>query len=360
MNERHVVRFVCTAHRTVGEPGPTPARITVAALIEAESVKRYYSNSTWLQRLLLLRGNDIQAVDGVTLHIDPGEIVGLVGESGCGKTTLGWLLAGLVQPTEGSVSFRGRSLASIDAETRKKVQLLFQYPRESLNPRHSVGTILGYPVRKMGYTGETEITARVHSLLDVVGLPRRYTDRYSFQLSGGELQRVALARTLALEPEFIVCDEPTSAVDMNVKVQILKLLADISREKGISLLFISHDLSAVRFIADRICVMYLGKVVEQAPAGQLFERPHHPYTKALLDAIADIDPQATRRATLEGQPPSPVAPPSGCRFHPRCAYQEQVGTLCMERGPELQPLSADHHVRCFLYPENGQKVEFDQ
>ena len=332
----------------------------MAALIEAESVKRYYSSSSWLQRLLLLRGSEIQAVDGVTLRIDEGEIVGLVGESGCGKTTLGWLLAGLVQPTEGAVRFKGRSLASIDMETRKKVQLLFQNPRESLNPRHNVRTILSYPVRKMGYMAHAEITARIHSLLDMVGLPARYSDRYSFQLSGGELQRVALARTLALEPEFIVCDEPTSAVDMNVKVQILKLLSDISREKGISLLFISHDLSAVRFIADRICVMYLGKVVEQAPARQLFEHPHHPYTMALLDAIADLDPESTRTASLQGQPPSPVAPPAGCRFHPRCAYQEQVGTICREHGPALQPLSTEHLVRCFLYPENGQNIALEQ
>ena len=332
----------------------------MAALIEADSVKRYYSSSSWLQRLLLLRGSEIQAVDGVSLRIDAGEIVGLVGESGCGKTTLGWLLAGLAQPTEGAVRFKGRSLAKIDAQTRKKIQLLFQYPRESLNPRHNVRTILSYPIRKMGYTAPAEVTARIRTLLDAVGLPSRYVDRYSFQLSGGELQRVALARTLALEPEFIVCDEPTSAVDMNVKVQILKLLSDISRDKGISLLFISHDLSAVRFIADRICVMYLGKIVEQAPARQLFERPHHPYTIALLDAIADIDPEATRKASLQGQPPSPVSPPAGCRFHPRCAYQEQVGTLCRERGPLLQPLSTDHLVRCFLYPENGQNIDLEQ
>lgn len=332
----------------------------MAALIEAERVKRYYSTSSWLQRLLLLRASEIQAVDGVTLRIDEGEIVGLVGESGCGKTTLGWLLAGLVQPTDGAVRFKGRSLANIDAETRKKVQLLFQYPRESLNPRHNVRTILSYPIRKMGYIADADISARIHTLLDMVGLPQRYADRYSFQLSGGELQRVALARTLALEPEFIVCDEPTSAVDMNVKVQILKLLSDISREKGISLLFISHDLSAVRFIADRICVMYLGKIVEQAPARQLFERPHHPYTIALLDAIADIDPEATRQASLQGQPPSPVAPPAGCRFHPRCAYQEQVGTLCRQRGPALQPLSTDHLVRCFLYPENERNIPLEQ
>ncbi len=332
----------------------------MTALIEAESVKRYYSNASWLQRLLFLGGSEIQAVDGVTLRIEKGEIVGLVGESGCGKTTLGWLLAGLEQPTEGAVRFKGRSLGNIDAETRKKVQLLFQYPRESLNPRHNVRTILSYPIRKMGHTATADITARIHSLLEAVGLSARYADRYSFQLSGGELQRVALARTLALEPEFIVCDEPTSAVDMNVKVQILKLLSDISREKGISLLFISHDLSAVRFIADRICVMYLGKIVEQAPAQQLFDHPCHPYTMALLDAIADIDPNAIRKASLHGQPPSPMAPPAGCRFHPRCAYTEQVGTICWERGPALQPLSTDHLVRCFLYPEVSQDPDRKQ
>ena len=332
----------------------------MTVLIEAESVKRYYASSSWLQRLLLLGGSEIQAVDGVTLRIDEGEIVGLVGESGCGKTTLGWLLAGLEQPTEGSVRFKGRSLANIDTETRKKVQLLFQYPRESLNPRHKVRTILSYPIRKMGYVANADITARMHSLLEVVGLSSRYTDRYSFQLSGGELQRIALARTLALEPEFIVCDEPTSAVDMNVKVQILKLLSDISREQGISLLFISHDLSAVRFIADRICVMYLGKIVEQAPARQLFERPHHPYTMALLDAIADLDPATPRKASLQGQPPSPLDPPAGCRFHPRCAYQEQLGTICRERAPALQPISTDHLVRCFLYPEGDQDIDRKQ
>jgi len=323
----------------------------MTVLIASHGVKRHFSTLSWTQRLFRIQGHSVKAVDGVSLNIAKGEIVGLVGESGCGKTTLGWLLAGLEQPDEGEIRFRNSSLENIQPDVRKKVQLLFQNPKESLNPRKDVRSILSYPVKKMGYKSPAEINSRIRDLLEMVGLSALYADRYSFQLSGGELQRVALARTLALEPEFIVCDEPTSSVDMNVKVQVLKLLSEISREKGISLLFISHDLGAVRFVADRICVMYLGRIVEEGPPKQLFERPLHPYTKALLDAIAEIDPGKKRTISLQGQPPSPVDPPSGCRFHPRCAYKEKVGSRCWEEEPKLRSDSGDGLVRCFLYSE---------
>ena len=321
----------------------------MTVLIETEGVKRHFSTSSWIQRLFRAKGNSVKAVDGVSLSIAEGEIVGLVGESGCGKTTLGWLLAGLEQPDEGVIRFRNRSMRRMSSDTRNKVQLLFQNPKESLNPRKDIRSILSYPVQKMGHKTGDQINARIRDLLEMVGLSAHYADRYSFQLSGGELQRVALARTLALEPEFIVCDEPTSSVDMNVKVQVLELLSGISRENGISLLFISHDLGAVRFVADRLCVMYLGRIVEEGTPKQLFERPLHPYTRALLDAIADIDPGSKRTISLRGQPPSPVDPPSGYRFHPRCSYKDEIGSRCWEEEPQLQNDSGDGLVRCFLY-----------
>ncbi|HEU5300314.1 MAG TPA: ABC transporter ATP-binding protein [bacterium] len=292
----------------------------------------------------------VRAVDGVSFTLRRGETLALVGESGCGKSTLGRCLVRLLDPTGGSIRFRGEEITRLRGarirELRRRIQIIFQDPYASLNPRMTVGRILREPLDIYGEGAPDQRARRVRHLLDRVGLPLRLADSYPHELSGGQRQRVGIAAALALEPELIVADEPVSALDLSVQAQILNLLAGLQREYGLSFIFISHDLGVVRHISDRVAVMYLGRIVETAPTEALFHNPRHPYTQALLASIPDPDPR--RRAELQplaGELPSPLDPPAGCHFHPRCP---QAMPHCRSETPPRYDVAPGHNATCFL------------
>jgi peptide/nickel transport system ATP-binding protein len=300
---------------------------------------------------------DVKAVDGVSFSIERGETVGLVGESGCGKSTLGRAILRLYAPTSGRVLFEGQDITRASETAlhpvRRKMQMVFQDPYASLNPRHSVGRIVGEPLRAHRVTSGRELGGAVAHLLDVVGLPRDAANRYPHEFSGGQRQRIGLARALALNPDFVVCDEPVSALDVSIQAQIVNLLEDLQREFRLTYLFIAHDLAVVRHISTRIIVMYLGKIVEIAPADDLYENPLHPYTITLLSAIPIPDPaveRARRAIRVEGDLPSPANPPAACRFHTRCPYVQPP--RCADEEPLLRQV-AGHTVACH-YAEDVQ------
>ncbi len=292
----------------------------------------------------------VRAVEAVSLQILPGETLGVVGESGCGKTTLGRLILRLLDATSGEVYFRGRNLGELEARElrnlRRRMQIVFQDPYSSLNPRMRVGTLIGEGLKVHRIVRGREVADRVEQLLTMVGLPVSAAARFPHEFSGGQRQRIGIARALAVEPEFIVADEPVSALDVSVQAQIVNLLQDIQRDLGLTYLFIAHDLSVVRHIADRVAVMYLGRVVELASRDQLFSSPSHPYTRALLSAVPVPDPMARRqRVVLTGDVPSPSRVPSGCPFHPRCP---EAIDACRREVPELADPGDGRRVACLL------------
>lgn len=303
----------------------------------------------------------VKAVDGVSIDILERETLGLVGESGCGKTTLGRAILRLIEPTDGQVFYRDRDLAHLSQrqlrEQRRHLQIIFQDPYASLNPRMTVGQIVGEPLETYRLARGREAEQRVQELLETVGLSKRFIKRYPHEFSGGQRQRIGIARALAVDPDFIVADEPISALDVSIQAQIMNLLEKLRREKNLTYLFISHDLRAIRHVSDRVAVMYLGKLVELADAKTIYAEPLMPYTKALISAVPVPDPQveATRqRIMLEGDVPSPINPPSGCRFHTRCPYAIDA---CKEVVPQLVEIKPAHFAACIRISSAQPHIE---
>jgi len=295
----------------------------------------------------------VKAVDGVSFYVRKGETLGLVGESGCGKTTAGKTILRLQEPTAGEVWFEGQNVFAMGREDlrkmRREMQIIFQDPYASLNPRMTVGEIIGEPLEIHGVARGAEKTKRVQQLLEVVGLAPFHARRYPHEFSGGQRQRIGIARALALNPKLIVCDEPVSALDVSIQSQVLNLLEDLQKEFDLTYIFIAHGLSVVKHVSDRVGVMYLGKMMEISPAAELYSNPLHPYTEALMSAIPIPDPTLRReRIVLEGDVPSPVNPPKGCRFHTRCRYAAQVGEVCRTVEPPMIEIGNDHWVSCHM------------
>lgn len=312
-------------------------------LLEVQNLKKYFHVS----------GGILKAVDNISFQIKKGETLGLVGESGCGKSTTGRTIIGLYEATDGKIIFDGQSAQNLSQEQRKKftrkVQMIFQDPYASLNPRMTVGDIIGegIDIHEL-YTGK-ERMERIYSLLEMVGLNREHANRFPHEFSGGQRQRIGIARAMAIEPEFIICDEPISALDVSIQAQIVNLLMNLQEEKGLTYLFIAHDLSMVKHISDRVAVMYLGVMVEMTKSGELYSNPLHPYTQALLSAVPIPDPKIEKkreRIILEGDVPSPINPPAGCRFKSRCKYAMDI---CGKEAPVLKEVGSGHFVACHLF-----------
>ena len=321
-------------------------------LLEIKDLKKYFT----VKKSGFNKNQMVKAVDGVSMDIFRGETLGLVGESGCGKTTLGRTIIRLYEPTSGSIIYDGKPIYDSEKKIaekmlpyRRKMQIIFQDPSASLDPRMTVGEIVGeaLDIHKL-YTGKGEREARINQLLEEVGLNTEHSNRFPHEFSGGQQQRIGIARALAVEPEFIVCDEPISALDVSIQSQVVNMLEDLQAELGLTYLFIAHDISVVRHISNRIGVMYLGNLVELAESYELYRNPIHPYTKTLMSAVPIPDPVVTRareRVILEGDIPSPINPPSGCKFHTRCPYATE---RCKQEVPVFKDHGGGHYAACHL------------
>ena len=325
-------------------------------LLEVDGLKMYFpvTSGLFIQRKVA----DVRAVDGLSFHVDKQETLGLVGESGCGKSTTGRAILQLYRPTDGSVKFDGTELTELKGTDlrrfRRKMQMIFQDPFSSLNPRMSVSQIIGEPMAIHGLYKGQERRDRIEYIMNAVGLNPLFAKRYPHEFSGGQRQRIGIARALAVEPDFIVADEPVSALDVSIQAQIINLMEDLQSEFDLTYLFIAHDLAVVRHISDRVAVMYLGKMMELSESNELYQVPLHPYTQALLSAVPITDPELERsreRIVLEGDVPSPLRPPPGCVFHTRCPIAEDI---CRNELPEWREVIPDHWVACHLAqpPEN--------
>jgi oligopeptide/dipeptide ABC transporter ATP-binding protein len=328
--------------------------VSTGALLDVRDLTKHFA----VRRGLLGRPSEwIKAVDGVSFQVHAGETLALVGESGCGKTTTGRAILRLIEPSSGGVSFDGQELLALNAgdlqRMRRHMQIVFQDPYGSLNPRMTVGNIVGEALRVHGIALGAELTERVAHILERVGLSPDFRHRYAHEFSGGQRQRIGIARALAMAPRFIVCDEAVSALDVSIQAQVINLLKDLQNEYRLAYLFITHDLNVVRHIAHRVAVMYLGKIVETASTDELFHSPQHPYTRALLAANPLPDPGAARPRALRGDVPSPLAPPPGCAFHPRCP---DALAGCSRQIPTWIEMSHHHYVACHLHQNHANET----
>jgi oligopeptide/dipeptide ABC transporter ATP-binding protein len=320
----------------------------IPSFLEVRNLKKYFTS-----RKIFMENNTppVRAVDGISFTLKEGETLGLVGESGCGKSTAARTLLQLETPTSGSVHFKGQNLASLPEtdlrDLRKEMQMIFQDPFSSINPRRKIGDVLREPFAIHGFKGN--VSEAVVELLDQVGLSSEYINRYSHEMSGGQLQRVGIARAIALNPTLVVADEPVSALDVSIQAQVINLMMDLREKLGIAFLFISHDMSVVEYFCDRVAVMYLGKIVEIANSQEIYKRPAHPYTEALLDAVPGLESgQKKQKIKVRGDIPDPSNPPQGCSFHTRCPLKEKQ---CEKIEPPLKEVAPGHFVACLLKEE---------
>ncbi|WP_019909747.1 ABC transporter ATP-binding protein [Paenibacillus sp. HW567] len=320
----------------------------MSAILEVRNLKKHYPIR---KGFFAKQVGAVKAVDGITLSVEKGETLAVVGESGCGKSTTGRAILRLIEPTDGEILFDGTNVRSLNTEQlrrfRTDMQMVFQDPYASLDPRWTVQRILEEPLRTHEAAKNSELKSRVEQLMEVVGLSPYQAHRFPHEFSGGQRQRIGIARALALNPKFIVCDEPVSALDVSIQAQVLNLMQDLQEQYGLTYMFISHDLSVVKFISDRVAVMYLGRIVELAPTKELFAKPLHPYTQALMSAVPVPNPGLKKsRIVLTGDVPNPETPPTGCAFHPRCPFAMDK---CRKDEPVLREQDSGHQVSCHLY-----------